>query len=332
MRRIFWAIAWVALLAGAGQNAVAEGLNGLEKRRLQVEDMLQRLAGQRDSLAGRADSLAVRIDSLKSAGGDADELHDALRASMVLVRQLRALDQRLDSLALRRDELLEELRLAYDWEIGLLFQRLASGGDADGLGRLAQLQKARAALGEGGRSAALGYGLEMDVGPEDGPEEIRAKIELLEDMDTRLKSERRQLERRLGRLEEERRLRAGMGAFTGQLSLFDEHLPEGRVLRRQEGQGASGAEESRVAEVAFVPSVGDAPPPEADAVSGPLAVRQLDRAAGGLGIDADGAGDIQLEIGKVKARQLELRQLEAVLAQHLANFHEYLQKLKDGRE
>ena len=314
----------------------AGDIDALKERRQQVGRMLEALGQQRAVLASGADSLASRIDSLKAEDPDSEGLQDALRASMVLVKQLTALDQRVEALTLRRAELLDELRLAYDWRIGQIFQRLANESRPELLLYLAQLQQEREALGERLAPGQLRYGGEMVIGQDDGPEEIRFKIDLMEDMAARLAAEERHLQKRLGRLEEERRLRERMNTFTGQLSLFDEHLPEGRVLRRSERAADAGFDgtrlvgadpaESDLAEASMVPEMEEAVPvPELVSQS------RLDPAGGGAGREF-GSSSLMFELSRIKARQLEVRQLEALLHERIASFRHRLQRLKDGSE
>jgi hypothetical protein len=323
-------------MPGPGLAQETGDIAGIDKKHRQLGHMLEELARQRGELAAGADSLASKIDSLKVEAPESTDLHDALRASMVLVQQLTAIDQRSEALALRREELLDQLRLAYDWRIGQLFQRLEQESSPQLLQRLAQMQRAREALGERIAAGQLRYGDEMAIGQDDGPEQIRFKIDLMEDMATRLATESDRLQARQRRLEEERRLRTRMNAFTGQLSLFDEHLPQGRVLRRgdaETGAITAGYDESRsagmdVAEASFAPGA-DAPEPAAEAI---ISQSRLDRSAGGASGREFGPANLLYEMGQLKARRLEIRQLETVLTERITVFRNHLQKLKDGGE
>ena len=330
--------ALILALAPAAGGEEAGDIDSIRETRQQVGRMLDELGRQRAALASGADSLASRIDSLKAEDTGSEGLQEALRASMVLVKQLTALDQRVEALKLRRAELLDQLRLAYDWRIGQLFQRLAGESRPELLLYLAQLQQEREALGERLAPGQLRYGSEMVIGQDDGPEEIRFKIDLMEDMASRLAAEEKHLQKRLGRLEEEHRLRERMSAFTGQLSLFDEHLPEGRILRRSERASDAGFDGTRLvgadpsgadlAEASMVPEADQvAPAPEAL-----ISQSRLDQSSGGAGGGEFAASGLLYEMSRLKARQLEVRQLEGLLHERIVAFRHRLQRLKDGSE
>ncbi len=322
----FW---FLILLLAAGQ-AVAE--TGQVEALLAEQESLgavrETLAAQRLRVAREADSLSARIDSLKRAVGDAEELQQALRSSVALVQRLVEIDQRLDSVTTEQEDLRERLRLAYDWEIGQLIRRLSQGGpDRELLLRLMLYQEAREALGEEVDPARMRYGEELAITPEDGPEEIRQKIELLEDMAGQLRAQAEKTAAELKRLEEERRLRNQVRIFTAQISLFDEHLPERRVVQQQvsAAEGPSTAmdlapikagEEARSAPEGVVPE----------------GIRH--QASGGqrLSLERFAADDIRLEIYKLKAHQQEVRQMEAVLQERIEAFRQRLRESLEGRE
>ena len=281
------------------------------------------LEGERRELRLRADSLSARIDSLKATGSSSDLLGDALRSSLVLEQGLMALGQRLEGLHTRQLQVRQQLRTAYDWEIGVLIRQLSQTPDRGLLQQLIIYQEAREALGDD-VEASLRYGEHLDVTSDDGPEEIRQKAGLMEDMAERLNSEALAVARRLRRLQEEFRLQARVQAFTNQMNLFDEDLPEGRVLLAVDGVGAAEG-----AEVSLEASGDRSGVVEIAAVVARREVAFGERGILSVDVSAD---DLQLEIRKLKARQQELRQLEALARDRARTFRTYLDQLLTGAE
>ncbi len=279
------------------------------------------LVGQRAEVVRRADQLSGQIDSLKLGVGDGEELQQALRSSLALVEALVEIDQHLDSLGVVQEEVREQLRLAYDWEIGRLIQTLAKEGpDRELVLRLMLFQEAREALGDQVDHGRLRYAEDLSINPEDGPAEIGQKIELMEDMAGRLSAEAEQTTAELGRLEEERRLRNQVRTFTSQISLFDEHLPERQVVQ----EGATALELAPGSSI----KVSDTRQPAPTEAGG----RHSASASQRLSLERFGVDDLRLEIYKLKAHQREIRQMEAVLRERIETFHLRMGESLEGRE
>lgn len=279
------------------------------------------LVDQRVQVVRRADQLSAQIDSLKLGAGDGEELQQALRSSLALVEALVAIDQRLDSLRGVQEEVREQLRLAYDWEIGQLIQTLGKEGpDRELVLRLMLFQEAREALGDQMDHGRLRYAEDLSINPEDGPEEIGQKIELMEDMAGRLRAEAEQTTAELGRLEEERRLRNQVRVFTSQISLFDEHLPERQVLQ----EGATALELAPGASI----KAEDTRQPAPTEAGG----RHSASASQRLSLERFSTDDLRLEIYKLKAHQREIRQMETVLRERIQTFRLRMGESLEGRE
>ena len=90
----------------------------------------------------------------------------------------------------REDSLTDRLRLEYDWEIGVLIQQLQDRSDGGLLTQLMVYQEARKSLGMAASRAVLRYDEGMDIEGDDGPEEIRQKLELMDDLAQRLEREK----------------------------------------------------------------------------------------------------------------------------------------------
>jgi hypothetical protein len=278
-----------------------------------VRDSLEK---QRRQIVAGAEALSSHIDSLKEAQGEVEELHKALRASLGLVQRLVSLDRALESVRTREDSLLEQLRVGYDWEIGVLIQQLQEQPDEGLLTQLMVYQEAREALGARTSNALLRYDEGMTISADDGPEEIRQKLELMEDLGQRLVRDERSVSDHLHKIEEEYRLRSRMRSFTNEMRLFDEHLPEGRGAASL-GDAESGRLVSEGAE-ALAPAF--------------LRSSEVQRQEQGVVLEGVSSDEVLLEIHKWKARHQEILELEAVVRERTVAFRRYLQEMLEGAE
>ena len=260
-----------------------------------LESQRDSLAGQRLRVAVEAEALSARIDSLKLSASSA-ALGEALRSSLRLVQHMVEIEWKLVALEAQQDSLAERLCLAYDWEIGVLIQKLAEQPDRGLSAQLTLYQEAREQLGIGIHSANLHYNEQMKIEVDDGPDEIQQKQELLEDIADRLKAEWSANADLLRRLEAEHRLcaRAEQARAKAQRSeervLVSGEQPQEQVrLLRQDESLAEFDLESSIAEVA-------------------------------------------LKIHKLKARQQEILQLQAVIEERAEAFRRYLHSMLEGEE
>ncbi len=341
--------------AGADENDIAaleaaQGAFALSHDLLTVE---------RQHLVRRADSLSVVIDSLKQSDSSSGDLQEALLTSLVLVQRLVQIDKRMDSLAVRWEIQREDLRKAYDFDIGRIIHELSQSQrpDRGKLRRLRVYQRAREGLGTRIVPSRMQYAGQMDIGPDDGPDEIRQKLELMVDIAARLKSESSDAEACIKQLEVEQRLRQEMAFFTQEISLFDEHLLEGRILGHGRAVEATLPQEAErgtggLAQVGFADAA-EAPQESgmvqadfADAAEMPQVefvkateVAQEDvllnrgevRGEHLIPENIDDKG-IVLEIHKLKTRCRELRELEMVIQERIKVFNAHLQHIEEGWE
>lgn len=270
-------------------------LGDLKTQYRALESQRDSLAGQRLRVAAEAEALSARIDSLKLSAASA-ALQEALRSSLRLVQHMVEIEWKLVALEAQQDSLAERLCLAYDWEIGVLIQKLAEQPDQGLSVQLTLYQEAREQLGVGIHSANLHYSEQMKIEVDDGPDEIQQKQELLEDIADRLKAEWSANADLLRRLEAEHRLcaRAEQARAKAQRSeervLVNGEQPQEQVrLLRQDESLAEFDLESSIAEVA-------------------------------------------LKIHKLKARQQEILQLQAVIEDRAEAFRRYLRSMLEGEE
>ena len=271
----------------------AAGLGDLKAQYRVLESQCDSLAGQRLQVAAEAEVLSARIDSLEP---DSAALREALCSSLGLVQRMVEVDWKLVALEARQDSLAERLRLAYDWEIGVLIQKLAEQPDRGLSAQLTLYQEAREQLGVGIYSANLHYSEQMKIEGDDGPDEIQQKQELLEDIADRLKAEWSTNADLLRRLEDEYRLCA-----RAEQARAKAQRPRERIL-------VSGEQ-----------------PREQ--------VRFLGRDESLAEFDLESSiAEVALKIHKLKARQQEILQLRAVVEDRAEAFRLYLRSMLEGEE
>ena len=270
---------------------------GLLKSQYRVlASQLDSLSGQRLGVAAEAEVLSARIDSLKRSAADSAELGKALRSSLRLVQRMVEIDWKLVALEARQDSLAERLCLAYDWEIGVLIQKLAQQPDRGLSAQLTLYQEARELLGVGLYSANLHYSGQMKIEVDDGPDEIQQKQELLEDIADRLEAEWKANADLMSRLEAEYRLCA-----EAEQAQAKARRPEERVL-------VSGEQ-----------------PRE------PVRFFRRDGALAEFDLGSSIA-DVALKIHQLKARQQEILELRAVVEGRAVAFERYLHSMLEGEE
>ena len=272
-------------------------LGDLKAQYRALESQRDSLASQRLKVAASAEALSVRIDSLKLSAANSAVLREALRSSLRLVQHMIDIDWKLAALEAQQDSVAERLGLAYDWEIGVLIQRLAEEPDRGLSAQLTLYQEARELLGVRIRSANLHYSGQMEIEMDDGPDEIQQKQELLEDIADRLKAEWSANADLLRRLEAEYRLCARV-----EQEWAKARRPEERVLVRgkqpREQMRLLGRDGESLAEFDLESSI----------------------------------AEVALKIHKLKARQQEILQLRAVVEDRAEAFQRYLRSMLEGEE
>ena len=272
-------------------------LGDLKAQYRALDNQRHALASQRLQVVAEAEVLSARIDSLKLSAVDSAELPEALRSSLGLVERMVELDWKLVTLETRQDSLAERLRLAYDWEISVLIQKLAEHPDRGLSVQLTLYQDAREQLGVGSYSANLHYSEQMQIEVNDGPDEIQQKQELLEDIADRLKAEWSANASLLSRLEAEYRLRAWAEQARAKAQQSEERVLVNGEQPRQQVQLLRRDDES-LAEFDLESSI----------------------------------ADVGLKIHKLKARQQEILQLRAVVENRAEAFQRYLHSMLEGEE
>lgn len=282
-------------MPGSARGDAAE-LGDLKAQYRALESQRDSLAGQRRQVAAGAEALSARIDSLKLIAADSAELQEALRSSLGLVQHMVELDWQLVALEAQQDSVAERLCLAYEWEIGVLIQKLAEQPDRGLSAQLTLYQEAREQLGVGIYHSNLHYSKQMEVEVDDGPDEIQQKQELLEDIADRLKAEWNANADLLRRLEAEYRLCA--------------RAEQARAQAQGPGERIQVSGEQPREQVRFL---------------------GRDEALTEFDLESSIA-EVALKIHKLKARQQEILQLQAVVEDRAEAFRRYLLSMLEGEE
>ena len=319
-----WATLLLAISSGLIESprlaAEVWDLKALRDEQRNLEVIGESLGKQRLNVVETADSLAFVIDSLKRVDPEAADLKEALLSSMTLVHYLVTIDHRFEDLTAAKDALDERMRSAYDWEISRLFSSLSEAPDEGLLVQLMIMQEQRQALGDDIEPSRMRYSGDMSVARSDGPVEISQKVEFLEDRASLLREESRRLELRIGRL-------ADQGQFERRLQLVAEQM---RLSVRRSDEGTRATELISGSDPRASLQLTGAREPERNLES-PGAARCNEIRRQHL-IRVPSPREFDLETHKLRARQQELREMEAVLEERIQTFRSRLHELLDGGE
>ena len=343
MRYVYRCLFFYSLVWSLSFSASAESLDSLQTEHTRLEEVRDSLLTQRAILAARLDTLANQIYRLKRAdtGGVAETLQQALRQTLELADRIERVDMAFEVVRTALSHLRQKLRAHYDREIGAAIAALEQGPDADRAGRLRALQRARGALEEGGIEIRLAEAQVLVVREDDGPDEIRQKADLMEDMAAQTQVKADVVVRRIKRLEEERRLRIRMATLRGELDFFDEAVLEGRSLssgQAVEGTGGVPLDEAGPAPENALPDAVTAAG-VTDERSGSDATERVFVVGREIGVpyaqtppEVLSSDDLVSEIARLKGLQKALTTREQALKQRAEAFRKHLQRmLEEGR-
>jgi len=229
------------------------------------------LGAQRESLRARIAQAAVKVDSLKrvlpAASG---ALRQTLARAVAWVALEDSLSRKLSGLQVTIGGVRAQAATAVDREMAAIATTLMSRPDADVVRRLDRLRAARRTLEEDtGETAQPPAAEPIEVGADDGPEEIRQKADLMWDLAAQVKRQADQARSRLEGLRTEERLRRQLAVFAGDVGFFDEHPTAGRTVSAavevdksgpgQEDATLAGPESDRAPAVSEQPLAGTGP-------------------------------------------------------------------------
>jgi len=307
-RTILTGFAVLAFQVSAGAQVVE--LNTLKQAQARLTHLQDSLCVARSSVEAGADSMSNVIDSLKATG--AFSLQDCLLESMNYVRHLAEIDGVLSHITADSTALMEQLRTAYDWQISRLLALNVKSPDEGLLRQLEIYQEERRALGEDIVPSQMRYPERMAILVDDGPLEIRQKIEYLGGLAERYTANLRTIEGKLGKLEEEDRMVDVMWVVTqGKRGIVGM-----RGLGSQVRQASDSIEGAQLVLAAESGMAGESE----HVVTRRMAVNSVPR----------WSSDLISRRRELKAKQQELLELTAVVEERVATFRSHLDELLAG--
>lgn len=304
-------LALLLLLVATSTTAQIRDLTTLQERRGLLSLSSDSLMSVRIRLVAQKDSLSAWAESLWSQDPESYELLRTRTASRLLIARLRVIERRLDSLATVSDSLEADLRDSYDWEISRLHGLLSEDGWDEGLFRqLLVFQEEREGLGNVIRASHHRFDSEdeLSISADDGPEELRQKIEYAQDRVAAYQERQREIARQLRFIDRQvmvmrkyrhraEKLYRLHGGGTGMLRIRGDRL---------EGPGVGMVRPDGSRELPIMREARTLGPGRADSAATPIEAPWL------------------LEGQRLKARAQELGEVEAVLQERIGVFHEHL--------
>jgi hypothetical protein len=304
------ALSFILLFVATSTTAQIRDLTTLQERRGLLSLSSDSLMSVRIRLVAQKDSLSARAESLWTQDPESYELLRTRTASRMLIARLRVIERRLDSLVTVGDSLEADLRDSYDWEISRLHGLLTEDGWDEGLFRqLLVFQEEREGLGNTIRASNHRFDDEdeLSISAQDGPEELRQKIEYAQDRVTYYQERQREIARQLRFIDR-------------QVFVMRKYWHVAEELIRMHGDGT---DMLRIRGMDRPDLNRESPTMRGARTVAPIFV---DSAA--TPIEAPWL----LEGQRLRARAQELGEVEAVLQERIGVFHEHLARILDGGE
>ena len=301
---------FVLLFVATSTTAQIRDLTTLQERRGLLNLSSDSLMSVRIRLVAQKDSLSARAESLWTQDPESYELLRTRTASRMLIARLRVIERRLDSLVTVGDSLDADLRDSYDWEISRLHGLLTEDGWDEGLFRqLLVFQEEREGLGNTIRASNHRFDDEgeLSISVQDGPEELRQKIEYAQDRVAYYQERQREIARQLRFIDR-------------QVFVMRKYWHVAEELIRMHGDGTDmlrirGMDRPDLnRESPTMRGAQTVAPSFVDSAATPIEAPWL------------------LEGQRLRARAQELGEVEAVLQERIGVFHEHLARILDGGE
>lgn len=304
------ALPFILLFVATSTTAQIRDLTTLQERRGLLNLSSDSLMSVRIRLVAQKDSLSARAESLWTQDPESYELLRTRTASRMLIARLRVIERRLDSLVTVGDSLDADLRDSYDWEISRLHGLLTEDGWDEGLFRqLLVFQEEREGLGNTIRASNHRFDDEdeLSISAQDGPEELRQKIEYAQDRVAYYQERQREIARQLRFIDR-------------QVFVMRKYWHVAEELIRMHGDGTDmlrirGMDRPDLnRESPTMRGAQTVAPSFVDSAATPIEAPWL------------------LEGQRLRARAQELGEVEAVLQERIGVFHEHLARILDGGE
>lgn len=304
------AFPFILLFVVTTTTAQIRDLTTLQERHGMLSLSSDSLMSVRIRLIAQKDSLSARAESLWAQNPESYELLRTRTASRMLIARLRVIEWRLDSLVTVGDSLEADLRDSYDWEISRLHGLLTEDGWDEGLFRqLLVFQEEREGLGNTIRASNHRFDDEgeLSISAQDGPEELRQKIEYAQDRVAYYQERQREIARQLRFIDR-------------QVFVMRKYWHVAEEWIRMHGDGTDilrirGMDRPDLnRESPTMRGARTVPPSFVDSAATPIEAPWL------------------LEGQRLRARAQELGEVEAVLQERIGVFHGHLARILDGGE
>lgn len=254
MKASFAHTVWMVLaLAGTEALLWASDPSELEAQIADLRRQQVSLQGEREALLQQAQQLAAHIDALRQEdkgglGGSERRLTRKLQESVELSQRIDALSRRIDELTAQIAGMTRELKEFYEQRVAELVRQidLAAEDQKEGLTRQALMYLAAKLKLEGSVVFVPDVKLtaQIEATPQDGPEEIRQKADLVSDVADKLTAQLALVDVRLRDLGQQQRMRRKMREFAEEITFFDEDIAMGRTVRPSEAQASGSLRDS----------------------------------------------------------------------------------------
>jgi chromosome segregation ATPase len=235
--------------------AEEDRISVLQKEISTLEDQKGRLEAKKQKLMDEGDKLSREIEELKmqSRGGlgliGRYKLTRKLRKAQALSKKIQILEKDLHDVESGIDSKKKSLEREYDRQIDILLKKLNEESQAeesrDILERLKQYQSAKEQLAKQDEEEPAEYldVSKIEIEEFDGPQEIREKADLLNDVASKMGNGVETLSARIERLKGELETRAKLGEFAEEISFFGERVSKEEIVAAARGESAKPVDE-----------------------------------------------------------------------------------------
>ena len=222
--------------------AAEDRISVLQKEISTLEDQKGRLEAKKQKLMDEGDKLSREIEELKmqSRGGlgiiGRYKLTRKLRKAQALSEKIQIFERDIYDVESGIDSKKKSLEREYDRQIDILLKKLNEASQAeesrDILERLRQYQSAKEQLAEQDEEEPAEYldVSKIEIEEFDGPQEIREKADLLNDVADKMGNGVETLSARIERLKGELETRTKLGEFAEEISFFGERVSKEEIV------------------------------------------------------------------------------------------------------
>jgi FtsZ-binding cell division protein ZapB len=235
--------------------AAEDRISILQKEISTLEDQKGRLEAKKQKLMDEGDKLSREIEELKmqSRGGlgiiGRYKLTRKLRKAQALSEKIQILERDIYDVESGIDSKKKSLEREYDRQIDILLEKLNEASKTaesrEILEKLRQYQSAKEQLAKQDEEEPAEYldVSKIEIEEFDGPQEIREKADLLNDVAGKMDNVVETLSARIGRMRGELETRAKLGEFAEEISFFGERVSKEEVVAAAKGEPAKTVDE-----------------------------------------------------------------------------------------